>query len=224
MASLGSLYVAGFAINWEELQSKEIRAYETTVVAAELKGQGVYKNRYTPAFHDPINQTNLARIIESGKKKVLKNIEDYRNLNTEYFLVSHPARLFVFSFIAMWLLIVGAGLLIFFPWAHWFVFFGMIFNYCWQTYLFIYDKKVDGLFFQTQNYINSLLEIPHVPRVDWRNDPRTWIHLLHTFLFAGMFFYYVFRIAKDLYRRKRQKDFMNFLNNSKIPADPKSLS
>src|SRR5262245_48002174 len=116
-------------IRWDELLQKETMNYE-------FNSQKVLSRLNDDLFAGRISMSEwkyrqdvLNSNIEIGRQKIISCIEQLKDLETQYFLMSYPAKLFMYLIVAMWLCVAGIGFLLVFPWSRWFVFVSIFISY-----------------------------------------------------------------------------------------------
>jgi len=206
---------------WKGILSRELRFYDMKSYALQLQYEAHFQNQDLREDTREQNRQILLDNLEAGRRKILNWIEHWRNTETEYFLMTHPARLFMFLLVTMWLVVVGIGFLIVFPWRHWFVFVSIIINYFWQTYNFIYEKKLEGISFKYHNEINQILGMPlQSPAFQ---DQKLFFQILQTFICLGMLYYFSTESGKSLFREEPRHPFTDLLKERK-PLEPPKLA
>ncbi len=204
-------------VPWEELQQKEILNYE-------LNSQKVVSTINDDLFSGRISNPEwkyrrdvLLNNVEIGRQKIVSCIEQLKDLETQFFLMTHPAKLFMHLIVAMWLSVAGVGFLLAFPWSRWFVFVSIFMSYFWETYVYIYQKSVDQIFRLTQVYTDNLLGLPPTIKTSHFIDFNTQMEILHTFIFLGMLYYFCSESGRPLFREKEENQFQQLLNKADDP-------
>ena len=147
-------------IDWEEFcaQKKDaylIRApYLLQKQDQELQKQGVLE------FIRSEQYEQLSSNIQSGQKIIHRYCNKVRDLHNTYLLMQHPKKLFMLILVSLWLIVVGLGCTILFPWSRRFVGLTIFTSYCWRVYSFVFDRSINKLWQDCENEINDFLGIP----------------------------------------------------------------
>ena len=201
-------------VHWDELQQKEISNYQ-------YSSNKIIQNLNNDLFAGRVSKSEwqyrqdiLLSNMEIGRQKIVSCIEQLKDLETQFFLLSYPARLFMFLIVSMWLCVAGIGFLLAFPWSRWFVFVSIFISYFWRTYVYVYQKSVDQIFRLTQLYTDNLLGITPAAKTTQFIDINTQIEILQTFIFLGMLYYFCSEAGRPLFRENQENDFQQLLDKA----------
>ena len=202
--------------DWQKAQERELYNFEETAIKATLQQEDSFKaENFSFQANDRQRQV-LQQHIESAREKIPKVMEAWQMLQVEYFFWGYPTVLIAFSVVTMWLLLVGVGFLIIFPWSRGFVFLSIFVNYFWQTYVFLYEKKVAEIFFNFHNAVNRSLNLPVPTMGPWLEDIPTMVQILQSAIFIGMLAYFSSAAGRELFREQRKYDFTDIIPEIKI--------
>ncbi len=206
-------------IDWTKIVRQQLHDYDLKTQTIQAKKETEWITAGVSEKESAAMEAVLQKKIESGRDITFQAVKDAHNLNSQFLLLTHPIRLFVFLFVTMWLMVVGIGFLIIFPWARWFAFLSIMLNYAWVTYIFLYERNVEALFAKAGADVNKIFDIPPVPSLDWYEDPHFLMQALQTFIFIGMVMYFMSPAGKEIFKEKRVFDFNQIIKNIEVKPE-----
>lgn len=204
--------------DWVRTQIREFRTYESNCYVLQLQNEEVYRKNGLQEYQKENERLLFQRKIEIARTKVYERVEKLKEITGQFFLLGHRLRLFMLFFVTFWLLLTGLGFLIIFPWSRWFVFLSVTVNYLWQIYIFLYDKKVADLYFNSQNEILKILELPPLKTIPFFQDSLFLTFSLETAIFVGIFYYFTSASGKSIFKDAPKSDLEQILSQLKEKA------
>ncbi len=203
--------------DWDGLRSRKLLEYE---VNTQRLGRTLDKDYFKGRISKDqwLNQNEILKEnIELGRDEIYLTIERLKNFEAVFFLMSHPVRLYIYLILSMWLIVAGIGFTIVFPWVKWFVYLSICISFFWQTYVYVYREKVEGLLAQSQININDLLGLAAKVSHGYHPNLSTQLEMLHTFIFLGMLYYFSSETGQSLFRHSKRNFLDDFLSNEPNP-------
>lgn len=209
LVSLGISFLDNIAnsvapTDWYSLLKKDSIVFEENAdrILSQLDNsfinQGITENEWLA------DNKAIESRVQEGRRKIFYCIEELKNLEAIYFLMSYPAKLFLYESICMLILVVGLGLCIGFPWSMLFVLFSVCVSYLWQAYIYLFDQKVAETLFYYQEGIARQLNLPIKTPVPSYLNLKTQLEVLYTIVFIGVVYYLCTAQVKEYFRARRE--------------------
>ncbi len=199
-------------VNWESLREKHLSDFDELAAKKIKLHEREMKNAGGDVWElGQVREDDVLLNINEAREKIILSIQELKNLETEYFLMTNPAKLFLNLIASAWLIVVGMGFIIVFPWARWFVYLSIFISYFWQTYNYLFQRSINEILESNQVNIQFLMDMPAATSSMVILDPGTQNQVLFTFIFLGILYYFGSPVGQSLFKEPRKNTVLEEL-------------